>query len=307
MIDRSRLRGIVPPIVTPLLADGETVNQDSVHHLIGALIDQGVHGIFVGGTTGEVWALDDVQWTNLVQSAVAACKGRVPLYAGVSSSSTGKAVRRARKAEELGADVVVSLTPHYVPSAQEDVVRHFEKLAAVTSLPVIVYQFPMIVKISITLDTYARLMQIPGVVGIKDSQADVTEFRRMVEVLRGDGQDARLFLGSDALTDVTVMLGGQGTVPTLGNIAAKDLVETYEAAVAGDWTRSKAAQEKANRLKRVYAPAMRVSFFRGVFAGVKCALNLMGFEVGPTAAPMAPCDAEETRAIREILCEEGVL
>jgi 4-hydroxy-tetrahydrodipicolinate synthase len=135
----------------------------------------------------------------------------------------------------------------------------------------------------------------------------VTEFRRMVEVLRGGGQDVRLFLGSDTLTDVAVMLGGQGTVPTLANIAAPWLVEAYEAAVAGDWQRSTAAQAKANALKRIYTPGSKESFFRGVFAGTKCALTLLGFDVGPTAPPMSPCNQEETRAIEAILREEGLL
>jgi len=307
MIERTKIRGVIPPVVTPLYADGETVNEPVVQQLIESLIRQGVHGIFVGGTTGEVWALDDEQWQRLVRASAAACKGRVPLYAGVSSSSTVKAVRRARMAEELGADVAVSLLPHYVPAAQSDIVRHFEALAAASSLPVLVYQFPAIVKVSITLDTYVRLMAIPGVIGIKDSQADVTVFRQMAAVLRGGGQDARLFLGSDTLTDVAVLLGGQGTVPTLGNIVAPWLVEAYEAAVAGDWERSAAAQAKATALKRIYVPASKESFFRGVFAGIKCALTLLGFEVGPTAPPMMPCDKEETRAIAMILREEGLL
>jgi len=307
VIERSKIRGVIPPIVTPLLADGATVNEPVIYQLIESLVLQGVHGIFAGGTTGEVWALDDEQWQRLVHASVAACKGRVPLYAGVSSSSTAKAVRRVRMAEELGADVVVSLVPYYVPPAQSDIIRHFEALAAASSLPVLVYQFPMIVKVSITLDTYVRLMAIPGVYGIKDSQADVTEFRRMIEVLRCGDQDARLFLGSDTLTDVAVLLGAQGTVPSLGNIAAPWLVEAYEAAVAGDWKRSAAAQAKANALKRIYTYGAKISPLRGVFAGIKCALTLLGFEVGPTAPPMLPYDQEETHAVETILHNEGLL
>jgi 4-hydroxy-tetrahydrodipicolinate synthase len=293
--------------VTPLHEDGQTVNEPVVHQLVERLISQGVHGIFVGGTTGEVWALDDEQWKRLVRASAAACKGRVPLYAGVSCSSTEKAVRRVRIAEELGADVAVSLAPYYVPPAQSDIVRHFEALAAASPLPVLVYQYPGIVKVSITVETYVRLMAIPGVFGIKDSKADVTEFRRMIEVLRGGGQDARLFLGSDTLTDVSVMLGAQGTVPSLGNVAAPWLVEAYEAAVAGQWERSAAAQAKVNAIRRIYTPGGKESFLRGIFAGIKCALTLLGVEVGPTAAPMLPCDKEETRAIEIILREEGLL
>ena len=307
MIERAKIQGVVPPMVTPLHADGETVNVPVVQQLVEHLISQGVHGIFVGGSTGEVWALDDEQWKRLVRASAAACNGRVPLYAGVSSPSTALAVRRARLAEELGADVVVSLAPYYAPAEQSDVVRHFEALAAASSLPVLIYQFPRIAKVSITLDTYVQLMAIPGVYGIKDSQVDVTEFRRMVETLRCGGQDARLFLGTDMLTDVTVLLGGQGTVPTLGNVAAPWLVEAYEAALAGDWARSAAAQAKANSIKRIYKPNNQVGFWQGVFGGIKCALTLLGFEVGPTAAPMLPFNADEIHFVEKVLREEGLL
>jgi len=307
LIERNKLRGIVPPMVTPLCEDGKTVHEAGVHQLVERLLGQGVHGVFVGGTTGEVYALDDEQWSCLVRFAVEACKGRVPLYAGVSSPSTGLAVGRARRAEQLGADVVVSLAPYYISASQSDLVRHFAALASATALPTLVYQYPGIVQVSISLDTYTRLAAIPGVVGIKDSQGDVTEFRRMVEVLRSNGRDMRLFLGTDTLTDVTVLIGAQGTVPSLGNIAAPWLVEAYEAAVSGQWERSAVAQAKASKLKAIYGVAGPESAFRGVFAGLKCALNLLGVEVGPTAPPMLPCNADETRAIESLLREQGLL
>ncbi len=285
MIDRSKIRGVVVPMVTPLRADGVTVHEAGVHQLVERLVTQGVHGVFVGGTTGEVWALDDEQWSRLVRFAKEAVDGRVPLYAGVSHPATAGAVARARLAEQLGADVLVSLAPYYIPPGQADIVRHFAALSDASALPIIVYQYPGIVKTSISLATYGELAKIPRVVGVKDSLADVTEFHHMILTLRDNGQDFRLFLGTDVL----------------GNVAASYIVQAYEAALAGDWQRSLAVQAQASALKAVYRAVSGDGPFDGFLAGLKGALTLLGVEAGPPAAPLRPCTAAELEALAEIL------
>lgn len=307
MIERSRLQGVVIPLVTPFHADGVTVNEAALQHLVDRLIGQGAHGIFVGGTTGEIWALDEAQWERLIVAGVEACGGRVPFYAGVSHPSTAGAVARTRRAARLGADVVVALAPYYTPPSQIDIIRHFTALAQASDLPVLIYQFPGIVKTSITLPTYVALAAVPGVAGVKDSQADVTEFRHMIERLRGDGGDFRMFLGTDALTDVAVLLGAQGTVPTIGNIAMPYLAEAFAAAQAGDWSRSAAAQLKINKLKAIYKVAATESWGDGFIVGIKAALEILGVPVGPPAAPLHAGNAAEREAIAGILREGGLL
>jgi 4-hydroxy-tetrahydrodipicolinate synthase len=294
-------------MVTPLRGDGVTVHEAGVHQLVERLVTQGVHGVFVAGTTGEVWALDDEQWSRLVRFAREALAGRAPLYAGVSHPSTAGAVARARLAESLGADVIVSLAPYYIPPGQADIVRHFRALANATALPIIIYQYPGIVKASITLPTYVELARIPGVVGVKDSLADVTEFHHMVLTLRGGGQDFRLFLGTDVLGNVAVMLGAQGLVPSLSNIAAPYIVGAYEAALAGDWRRSVAIQAQASALKAIYRVASGDGPFDGFLAGLKAALTVLGVEAGPPAAPLRACTAAEAETIAEILRRGGLL
>ncbi len=308
MIDRSQIKGVVVPMVTPLRADGVTVHEKGVHQLVERLVHDGVHGVFVGGTTGEVWALDDEQWSRLVRFAREALQGRVPLYVGVSHHSTAGAVSRARLAEKLGADVVVSLAPYYIPPGQADIVRHFQALANATSLPIIVYQYPGIVKASITLATYVELARIPGVVGVKDSLADATEFYHMVQTLRAGGQDFRLFLGTDILGNVAVLMGAQGLVPSLGNVAARYIVDAYEAAVAGDWQRSVAANARASDMKAIYRVVKGGDGpFDSFLPGLKGALNVLGVEAGPPAAPLRPCSAEEAEQLAAILRRGGLL
>jgi 4-hydroxy-tetrahydrodipicolinate synthase len=307
VIDRSEIRGVVVPMVTPLRADGVTVHEAGVHQLVERLVADGVHGVFVAGTTGEVWALDDEQWSRLVRFACEALAGRVPLYVGVSHPATAGAVARARLAEQLGADVVVSLAPYYIPPGQADIIRHFRALADATALPIVVYQYPGIVKTSISLATYAELAKIPGVVGVKDSQADVTEFHQMALSLRENGQDFRLLLGTDVLGNVAVLLGAQGLVPSLGNVAGKYIVGAYEAALAGDWRRSREVQAQASALKAIYRVVAGDGPFDGFLGGLKGALDLLGVEAGPPAAPLRACTAAEEEAIADILRCGGLL
>lgn len=294
-------------MVTPFKADGRTVYEAGVHQLVDRLVGQGVHGVFVAGTTGEAWALDDEQFARLVRFAREAVAGRVPLYAGVSCPSTAGAMARARLAEQSGADVAVSLAPYYIPPGQADIVRHFQALAQATALPVIVYQYPGIVKASITLDTYQALAQIDGVAGVKDSLADATEFYHMILALRGNGQNFRLFLGSDVLTATAVQMGAQGTVPSISNIAAPYIVGAYEAALAGRWAEATAVQAKGSAMKSIYRVVRTDAPFDGFLAGLKAALALLGVEAGPPAAPLRPCASSEVTQIERILREGGLL
>jgi 4-hydroxy-tetrahydrodipicolinate synthase len=304
--DRSRLRGIIPPMVTPLERDGYTVSEKGVHALVNFIIDQGAHGIFVAGTTGEVAALDDIQWRNLVRYSVEAARRRVPILAGAIAPTTTLAVARARWAAELGVDVVVATTPYYYPPSQREIVDHIQAIAQATALPLLLYNIPQNTKVGMTLDTYLQLARYPQIIGLKDSAGNVTEFRQALLALRANGQDFRMLLGSDHLTDVAILIGAQGTVPSIGNIAARDLVAAYDAAIAGDWATSIRYQTQVMALTRIY-DVVHGSHQTGIIVGLKCALNLMGIEVGPPAAPMRPLDAEETRQVAEILRAGGWL
>lgn len=170
-----------------------------------------------------------------------------------------------------------------------------------------IYHFPGIVKSTITRETFLKLAEIPHVVALKDSLCDVTEFRHNVVNLRANGRDFRCFLGSDVLTDVVVLLGGQGTVPSMSNIAASYLVQAYEAAIARDWVTSAEAQLVPLALKEIYNVAGDTWFPHGVIAGPKCALNLLGVPVGAPAAPIPACNAEQTQAVEAILRKGGLL
>lgn len=306
MFDRTKLRGVVVPAVTPFEDDGYTVNEPGVHQLIEFLVEQGVHGIFVAGTTGEAAALDDLQWRRLVQTAAAALQGRLPLLAGVIAPTTALAAARARQAADLGADVVVATTPYYYVSTQRELVAHFQAIARATPLPVLLYNIPQNTKVHITLAACMELAGLEQIVGLKDSAGNVTEFRKAVLALRAGGRDFRMFLGTDHLTDVAVLVGAQGTVPSLGNVAGRELVAAFEAASAGDWARSARHQERVAALARIYDVRGEIHQ-TGIIVGLKCALTLLGIAAGPPAPPVPPPTGDELRQVEAILREGGLL
>lgn len=302
----ANLFGIVPPLVTPFLPDGYTVSESGVHNLVDFVLAQGVHGLFVAGTTGEVAALDDAQWQRLVRFAVEACGGRAPVLAGAIAPSTAQAAARARWAAELGADAVVATVPYYYPPSPREIVAHYRAIAQATPLPLVIYNIPQLTKVGMTSEIYWQLARLPQVIGLKDSSGNITEFRRAVIRLRANRDDFKLLLGSDHLTDVAILIGGHGTVPSLGNLAGRHLVAAYEAAVAGDWATSVAHQERALPITQIYEVCPDGPQ-TGIIVGLKCALNLLGIEVGPPAAPMHPLDDSQMRAVERILKDNGML
>jgi 4-hydroxy-tetrahydrodipicolinate synthase len=300
-----RVGGIVVPMVTPLEADGATVSERGVEMLVEFVVAQGVHGLFVAGTTGEGAALDDVQWGRLVAETGRALRGRRPLLAGVLGPTTAHAVARARRAADLGADAVVATAPYYYPPDADELLRHFRAVADATPLPVVLYTIPQTTKVDIPLAVCRELAADLRVIGLKDSSGDVTRFRRWVGVLRAGGRDFRMLLGTDLLTDVAVLVGAQGTVPSLGNVAGRGLVAVFDAASSGDWATAARRQDELSALTRIYDLAGPPP--GGIIAGLKCALNLLGIPVGPPAPPIRPVDPQGARHIEGLLRESGLL
>ena len=130
------IKGIIVPILTPMHED-ETVNYAEFINQIERLIDTGVHGIFVFGTNGEGYILDEKEKSEIIRTAVRAVNGRVPVYAGTGCVSTRDTIRMSRKAKELGADVLSIITPSFAAASQEELIRHYETVANAVDMPIL--------------------------------------------------------------------------------------------------------------------------------------------------------------------------
>lgn len=241
-MDRSRLHGIVPPVLTPL-HDDETVDLRSFATLLEYLLAEGVHGLWVCGTTGEFAGLDSAARAALARTAVETAGGRVPVVVNVGDCSLALAIRHARAAAEAGADAIALTPPYYYSNNQAELLDHFRAMRAAVDVPLLVYNIPQTVKVKVEAATMIALANEGTVVGVKDSQNDLDWFRSVIVGTRERCPDLRAFIGTRALIDVAVLIGGSGSIPGIANIYPRWCAGCHEAAARGDWAEAARLQE----------------------------------------------------------------
>jgi len=291
-----QVRGIIPPVVTPMLPD-EEVDYPKLRRFIDHQIAAGVHGIFVLGTTGECYALDADEKQRIVATAVEHVNRRVPVYAGTGAETTREAVRHTQMAEREGVNGVSIITPYFITPTQAEVADHYRRLAESTALPVVLYSNPSTCGgLKIEPDTVAKLAGVRNIVAIKDSSGDL---QNLIETVRLVPSDFAVLQGRDTLIAPALMFGAKGAVPASCNIAPKLVVEIYESFVAGDVERAQAAQKRLS--------PVRIALMMATAPGVvKQAMALCGWDVGPSRSPIAPLTPEKRARLREILTEAGL-
>ncbi|WP_158880733.1 dihydrodipicolinate synthase family protein [Amycolatopsis anabasis] len=298
------LHGVIPPLVTPIDADGE-VDRRSLERLISFQLDAGVHGVFLGGSTGEIALLDGARQAVALETAVGTVAGAVPVLAGAVETGTLRVIERARQAAALGADGIVVTPPFYVKPNAAEVVEHYRLVHAAVDRPVIAYDIPSAVGTRLTPDIVVELAESKFAVALKDSSGDLATFREILR--RTNGFPA--LTGSEVLADTAIGLGAAGLVPGLGNVDPHGYVRLFTAARDGDRERASAEQDRLARLFEIISVADRgrIGFTAGALGSFKAALALRGVIANPaTNPPLSPLREGEVGAIRDILTEVGL-
>ena len=292
-----QLRGIIPPVATPLTAD-EELDLPRFKWFLDHLIGQGVHGVFPLGTNSEFYAFDEREKQQIVATAVAHVNHRVPVYIGTGAETTREVIRLTQMAEREGADGVSIITPYFIAPNQQEIFDHYRRIAESTSLGVILYSNPANCGgLKIDVNTVARLTEIPNIVGIKDSSGDMQNTNELIRVVP---ERFAVMQGRDTLIYPALIFGAKGAVPATGNIAPALTVEIYEAFQRGDHAAAKAAQLRLNPLRL----ALGLGTVPG---GVKAALALMGKSLGPCRAPVGPLSPENEQKMKNVLRQNGLL
>jgi 4-hydroxy-tetrahydrodipicolinate synthase len=293
-----QLRGIVPPVVTPLTADHE-LDLPTLRTHIDYMLAKGVHGIFVLGTTGEFYALDEREKQVIVADALAHVNGRSPVYAGTGAETTREVIRLTKMAEREGAAGVSVITPYFIKPNQSELFDHFRRVAESTPLPVVLYNNPATCGgLSIEPDTVAKLAEVPNIVGIKDSSGDL---QNTIEIIRQTPRDKfNVLNGRDTLIHAALQAGAQGAIPASCNIAPELCVGIYESFVKGDAEAARAFQS------RLHGVRMAMSLGTGNSA-VKEAMALLGRSAGPMRSPVLPFGDAQKAKLKAILEKAGLL
>lgn len=296
-MDTSFIRGVVPPIVTPV-DENERVDEAALRRVVDYIIKGGVHGILAMGSNGEFFGLEKEEHYRALSIILDQAAGRVPVYMGVADITTRECVKTAKRAEELGAQAITILPPMFLTPNEEELFQHFKAIAEATSLPVLLYNNPDKVKNNISVNLLLRLTEIPNIVGMKDSSGDMTLTAEYIRVTRD--KDFKIFAGRDVMILGSMVYGAVGAVASTANIVPELVVEIYEKYVAGDMDGAREAQFKLNPFRMCF----NLSSFP---VATKDACNLIGLDVGKSIKPNTASSDAVMAKMKSILTELGYI
>lgn len=292
--------GIVPPMATPL-NDRDALDHAGLERLIEHLINGGVHGLFILGTTGEAPSLSYRLRRELIQMVCSQVQNRVPVLVGITDTAFVESIALAQHAAHCGAKAVVLATPYYFPAGQTELQAYVEHLVPELPLPLVLYNMPSLTKVWFELETLRRLTSLDRIVGIKDSGGDFAYFQSLMS-LREQRPDWSILIGPEAMLPEAIAAGGDGGVTGGANIYPRLFVDFYNASRNGDAVQLASIRSKVNSLQRIYEVGKYASRF---IKATKCGLSLRGICDDFMAEPFHRFRKPERDRVQAILDEIG--
>ncbi|HXZ55271.1 MAG TPA: dihydrodipicolinate synthase family protein [Burkholderiales bacterium] len=288
--------GVFPYLVSPVDASGE-VKRAVLERLCNDLIAAGVHGLTPLGSTGEFAYLSWPQRRAVAKTAVRAANGRVPVVAGVASTTVADAVMQAREFERLGASGILAILEAYFPLTDEGVYDYFAAVAGAVSLPVVLYTNPNFQRSDLSLPVIERLSRIDNIRYIKDASFNTG---RLLSIIGRVGSRMKVFAASAHIPACVMLIGGVGWMAGPACVAPRQSVRLYEACRRGDWAAAMELQRPLWALNQAFAKY-------NLAACIKGGLALQGYDVGAPLPPQAPLPPEGIAEVKRVLEAIGAL
>jgi 4-hydroxy-tetrahydrodipicolinate synthase len=280
-------------VVTPFTEDG--VDFEKLGELLEYHISEKTDAIIICGTTGEASTMLDDEHIAVIEYAVKRINGRLPVIAGTGSNDTRHAVNLSKKAEEVGADAILSVTPYYNKTTQQGLYEHFKIIAENLHIPVILYNVPSRTNLNINPETLQKLSRIDNIVGIKECNLN-----QAGEVINLCGDDFTVYSGEDGLVLPIMSLGGKGVISVMANIIPRDTHDMVEKFLVGDIEGSRKIQLKAMEL-------IRALFIEVSPIPIKEAMNLLGMNVGKCRLPLVEMSAGNRDILIKAMKKYGLI
>ena len=288
--------GSLVALVTPMRADG-SIDEAAYTRLVDWQIGEGTNGLVPVGTTGESPTLTHEEHGRVVELAIRAAAGRVPVMAGAGSNSTAEAIGLARHAKAAGADAVLVVTPYYNKPTQEGLYRHFAAIADAVDIPIYIYNIPSRSVVDMSVETMARLARHGNIAGVKDATANLA---RPLHIRHACGADFVQLSGEDHTAIAFLASGGHGCISVTANIAPRLCAEMQAAWEAGH---ARQAMEIQSRL----LPLHDAMFVETNPAPVKYAASLLGYGTPFCRLPLAPLEPAHAAKVRAAMAGLGLL
>jgi len=292
------LHGIFPPIPTPFDARGDIATQKLVEN-IERWNEYDLSGYVVLGSNGEVGHLSVEEKLRVWKAARQAIPSDKLMIAGSGNESTRHTIALTCQAAEAGADAALLVTPHYYDGAMkaDNLIRHYQAVADAVPIPVMLYTVPKFTHVDIDAATITRLAEHPNIAGIKDTSGNMP---KLADTVRRTGSDFKVLAGSAGFLLAGLTLGAVGGILALSNVAPDKCLEIYRLFQAGQL-------DDAAKLQRRMIPVNAAITARFGIAGLKAALDMLGYYGGPVRSPLMNITDGEREALRDVLVEGGVL
>ena len=285
----TKFHGVYPYLVSPIDSQGR-IKTDVLGRLSSDLIDAGVHGLTPLGSTGEFAYLTREQREAVVACTIEAANKRVPVIAGVASTSTADAVAQARNYQKMGADGILAILEAYFPLKDAQVEAYFRAIADAVDIPVVIYTNPNFQRSDLTLDVIARLAEHPRIEAIKDAS---TNTGRLMSIMnRAPG--INVFSASAHIPAAVMLIGGVGWMAGPACIVPRQSVKLYDLCRAEKWPEAIKLQREMWRINEAFARF-------NLAACIKAGLQIQGYEVGDPVPPQMPLSAEDRKVVEGIL------
>jgi 4-hydroxy-tetrahydrodipicolinate synthase len=287
--------GVFPYLVSPIDAQGRILT-DVLGRLASDLIKAGVHGLTPLGSTGEFAYLSREQRQAVVQATIEAAAKRVPVIAGVASTSTANAVEQAKSYQALGADGILAILEAYFPLKDAQIESYFRAIADAVDIPVVLYTNPQFQRSDLTLDVIARLSTHLRIQYIKDAS---TNTGRLLSIMNRCPA-IKVFSASAHIPAAVMLIGGVGWMAGPACIVPRQSVKLYELCRAGKWPQAMTLQRELWRINEAFARL-------NLAACIKAGLQIQGYAVGDPVPPQAALSLEERKVVEGILADVAKL
>jgi dihydrodipicolinate synthase/N-acetylneuraminate lyase len=288
------LKGIIPPVVTPLI-NSSTLDVAGLEKLIEHIISGGVHGIFILGTTGEATSLTYELRKELIKYTTGIVNHRIPVMVGITDTSIRGSLDIAEYSASTGVDCLVIAPPYYVPISQEEMREYLENIVPKLPLPFMMYDMPSCTKMHMSLETVRKSKEL-GAIGIKDSSGDMSYLYSLINEFR-DSPGFSIIAGTELFLPETIIHGGHGAVAGGANLYPKLFVDLYNASLERD-------MDKIARLRELVIMIDSTIYNVGkhksrIIKGIKCALSAMDICNDYVALPLRKFKDEERMVIAQ--------
>ena len=287
-------RGTATAMITPFTQTG--VNFDAFERMIEFQIENGTDALLVLGTTGEPATMTEAEKEAVMRFAVQKIAGRAKVIFGSGSNSTAHAVEASKKAEDMGADGLLAVTPYYNKCTQNGLVEYYRAIAGAVKIPVICYNVPARTGVNIKPETMERIADIPNIAGIKEACGNMEQICETARRIRGK---CDLYSGDDNLNLPILAIGGAGLISVSSNILPKETKQMYELVMAGDLP-------AANKLQDAMLPVIDQLFTEVNPIPAKAAANMIGLDAGLPRAPLTELEPAHKESLRAALRTFGL-